>query len=218
MSTDTTKTQEPPSSEAYKRPESLQERRRWKHLFRYERGEVDPDENPDDKREGSVTRKSLKRFWEFVRPHKTLVVVTVIFTMINQGMMVVLPLAIGWTMDIILPQKDFSLLTWVSIGLIAFMIVRALFLWVTNEAVTHLALRIIRDLRIRVHFHMQTMSLCWLENYQVGRICSRIMNDTAQIRELLFGGFINSASSAVRLIFAAGTLLYIDWQLTRCEA
>ncbi|HYF52326.1 MAG TPA: ABC transporter ATP-binding protein, partial [Planctomycetota bacterium] len=195
--------------------DNARKKRQWKQLFRYESGEQDKEITRDDQpNKAPVTAASLKRFWSFVKPHRKWVWLLCALTLINQSMTVVLPLAIGKTIDTILPAHASDLLNVVAIGLAIFVIVRSFSLYFERETAFLVGSLIVRDVRTRLHEHMQTMSLRFLEDYQVGRIVSRIMGDTEAIRNLLLSGFISSASNAVRFIFVLATLLWIDWQLT----
>jgi len=201
----------PPSSPL---PEDLRERRKWKHLFRYENGTTDPEDSSDGPKSAPVSWRSLKRFWGFVHPHRHLVYLLFACTLINQSMTVVMPLAIGQVLDSVLPRHDGALLNLIALGLLLYVLLRAFYIYVNRELVAVTGLRIVRDVRTRLHVHMQAMSLSFLENYQVGRLVSRIMSDTDAIRNLLLGGIVNTASNAFRLIFISATLLWIDWRLT----
>ena len=189
-------------------------RKKWRNVFRYASGQVDPEIQNEDASKAPVTRGSLKRFFEFVRPHKKLVLLLCFCTLVNQAMIVVMPVAIGRVIDRVLPQRDMTLLNWVAIGLAIFLFARSFFLWCERELGVLVGSLIVRDVRTRLHEHMQTMSLKFLEDYQVGRIVSRIMGDTEAVRNLLIGGFIVSASNALRFVFVLATLFWIDWRLT----
>lgn len=190
------------------------QRRKWRNLFRYASGTVDPESENDEPHMASVTRSSLNRFFEFVRPHKKLVLLLLGCTIVNQAMTVVMPVAIGRVIDRVLPRHDQALLTATAIGLAIFLVARSFFLWSERELGVLIGSLIVRDVRTKLHEHMQTMSLRYLEDYQVGRIVSRIMGDTESVRNLLIGGFITSASNGLRFVFVLGTLLWIDWRLT----
>jgi subfamily B ATP-binding cassette protein MsbA len=195
-------------------PSLPRRRRAWHSVFRYASGEVDPESQNDEPRVAPVTRSSLNRFFQFVGPHKKLVLLLCACTLINQAMIVVMPVAIGRVIDRVLPQRDFSLLNATAVGLAVFLVARSFFLWCERELGVLVGSLIVRDVRTRLHEHMQTMSLKFLEDYQVGRIVSRIMGDTESVRNLLIGGFITSASNGMRFIFVLATLFWIDWRLT----
>ncbi len=204
-------------NQAFSLPQDLRERRKWKYLFRYETGRKDKDtpiEEHKDQAKAKVTMKSLKRFWSFVYPHRHLVYLLCAITILNQAMTVVMPVAIGRILDDVLPSKDLSLLYWVVGGLAVFMTIRAGIMFLGRELVMQTGLKIVRDVRRKMHAHLQRMPLQFLEDYQVGRIVSRIMGDTEAIKNLLNGGVINTVSNCLRLVFVAGVLIWIDWRLT----
>jgi len=196
------------------KPADLRERRKWKYLFRYANGEAEKEkEEEEDARTAPVTGRTLKVFWNFVRPHRRLVYLLLACTLINQAMTVVMPVVIGTVLDKVLPRMDAALLNAVAIGLVVFVLLRAFYLYMERQLQATLGWLIVKDVRGRMHAHLQGMSLRFLENYQIGRIVSRIMSDTEALRNLLFGGFIGTASNLLRLVFVAGTLLWIDWRL-----
>ena len=191
------------------------QRKSWGGVFRFLSGKIDPEiDQNDDRANAPVTKSSLKRFFEFVKPHKKLVLLLCACTIINQAMIVVMPVAIGRVIDRVLPKHEMSLLNWTAIGLAVFLFARSFFLWCERELGVLVGSLIVRDVRRRLHEHMQTMSLRFLEDYQVGRIVSRIMGDTEAVRNLLIGGFITSASNGMRFFFVLATLFWIDWRLT----
>ncbi|GMV84043.1 MAG: ABC transporter permease [Planctomycetota bacterium] len=197
-------------------PADRRKRHEWKYLFRYTSGREDPDnrDHDSDRKSAPVTWKSLQRFWSFVRPHRHLVYLLLAVTLINQGAMIVMPVAIGRVMDGILPRHDGAMLNLVAIGLVLFIGLRAFYLYVARELVSLLGALIVRDARVKIHTHLQSMSIRFLEDFQVGRICSRIMNDTQAVQQLLSGGVINSLANSFRLVFVGATLCWLDWRLT----
>src|SRR4051812_27303200 len=113
-----------PASGERQQPDPHQ-RRKWRNLFRYASGQIDPEiHNDDEANKAPVTRGSLKRFFEFVKPHKGLVLLLSICTLVNQAMIVVMPVAIGRVIDKVLPQRDMALLNYVAIGLAFFLFAR----------------------------------------------------------------------------------------------
>ena len=125
-----------------------------------------------------------------------------------------MPVAFGRIIDKILPSRDGNALNTMMMVLVGLLIVRSIFIYFERELGALVGSLVVRDVRTRLHQHLLKMSLRYLDEYQVGRIVSRLMGDTECVRQLLLGGFVNGTASGVRLIFIMATLLWIDWRLT----
>jgi ABC-type multidrug transport system fused ATPase/permease subunit len=188
--------------------------RRWKDLFRYVKDEDRDEPGGDEFDSAPVSWGSIVKFWQFVRPHKNLVVVLFAFSLLNQAMSVVMPVAIGRILDYVLPRHDDALLTQTALLMVGFLLLRSLFLFCERELSVRAGWKVVLNVRRRLYAHMQSMSLRFLEEYQVGRILARIVGDTESLRHLLLGGFINSAANLVRFMLVLGVLFWIDWRMT----
>jgi len=133
---------------------------------------------------------------------------------INQATTVVLPVALGKVLDEILPQSNRQMLNTVVVLLLAFLVVKSLLTFIERELSVLLGAFIVRDVRIQLHAHFLRMSLRFLDDYQVGRVVSRIMGDTECVKNLLISATLNASASAVRFVFILGTLIYLDWKMT----
>src|SRR5688572_2518103 len=107
-------------------------RRRWKDLFRYvkENARKESAEAAGDEFYNTpVSWNSVGKFWQFVRPHRRLVLALFAFSLLNQAMSVVMPVAIGRILDSVLPQRDTALLTQTAIIVACFLVLRSVFLY-----------------------------------------------------------------------------------------
>ena len=156
----------------------------------------------------------IRRFARFITPHYGLMILLCACFIINQALIVVMPLAFGHVIDKVLPNHDASALDLIVLGLIAFLIIRSVAIFVERETGALVGSLVVSNVRTHLHRHLLKMSLKFLDDYQVGRIASRILGDTECVRQLLISGFVNGTASGVRLIFILVTLLIIDWRMT----
>jgi len=133
---------------------------------------------------------------------------------LNQALVVVIPLGFGLAVDRILPTHDAHALNLLVGGLFLYLVIRSVAIYLERETSALVGSLVVRDVRKHLHGHMLGMSLRVLDNYQVGRIVSRVLGDTECVRALLMNGFVNGTASFVRLIFIVVTLLAIDWRMT----
>ncbi|HEY3321840.1 MAG TPA: ABC transporter ATP-binding protein [Planctomycetota bacterium] len=154
----------------------------------------------------------LLPFWRFVRPQRWRLSVLGLLFVLNQATTIVIPIAIGRVLDQVIPGGDQSGLNAIVIALCAFLALKCILIFLERELSALTGSLIVRNVRAKLHAHFLRMSLRFLDEYQVGRVVSRVMGDTECVKNLLFSG-INSLASAARFIFVLSTLLVLDWKL-----
>jgi ATP-binding cassette subfamily B multidrug efflux pump len=73
--------------------------------------------------------------------------------------------------------------------------------------------RLLLKLRTEMYDHMQSLSLDFYDNMEVGRMLSRLTSDVTVMQELLTSGSLTFAADFVGLFVVVVVLLFIDWQL-----
>jgi ATP-binding cassette subfamily B protein len=73
--------------------------------------------------------------------------------------------------------------------------------------------RLLLQLRTEMYEHMQSLSLSFYDEMEVGRMISRLTSDVTVMQELLTSGSLTFAADFVGLAIVITTLLFIDWQL-----
>ncbi|MBM2825238.1 MAG: transporter ATP-binding protein [Dehalococcoidales bacterium] len=72
---------------------------------------------------------------------------------------------------------------------------------------------ILRRLRSEMFDHLQLLSLSFFDRNKAGKIMSRLQNDVQQLQDLLTGGFLNIAVSALTLVGIATVMLIMNTRL-----
>ena len=73
--------------------------------------------------------------------------------------------------------------------------------------------RLLVRLRTDMYAHMQSLSLSFFDEMEVGRMISRLTSDVTVIQDLLTSGSLNFAADNVGLAIVVTTALWLDWQL-----
>ncbi|MCC6381301.1 MAG: ABC transporter ATP-binding protein [Dehalococcoidia bacterium] len=73
--------------------------------------------------------------------------------------------------------------------------------------------RILLKLRTEMYEHMQSLSLSFYDEMEVGRMISRLTSDVQVVQDLLTTGSLTSLSNIVGIVVVVGVLLALDWQL-----
>ncbi len=73
--------------------------------------------------------------------------------------------------------------------------------------------RLLLQLRTEMYDHMQSLSLSFYDEMEVGRMISRLTSDVTVMQELLTSGSLTFAADFVGLAVVVTVLLTIDWEL-----
>lgn len=130
----------------------------------------------------------LRRFFAYYKPHRNLFMLDFGCAIIVALLELAFPLAVQWFIDSLLPQKDWDMITLVSIGLLLLYILSTFLQYIVNYWGHKLGINIETDMRQQLFRHVQRQSFRFFDNTKTGHIMSRITNDLFDIGELAHHG------------------------------
>lgn len=155
----------------------------------------------------------LKRLWLFVRPHQTLLFASLVLGLLIVGGALVRPLLMRWAIDQGVMAKNPSVLFQGAIAFAGFVIVEQLLQVVRVYSTQLLGVRVVADLRRSVFQFLHTLRMQFFDRQPVGRLVTRVTNDTDAILELTSSGALNIVTDLAKLIGIVVLMLLLDWQL-----
>lgn len=156
----------------------------------------------------------VRRIWEFVRPYRRDVVISVVAVLVFTLSQLTIPLLIRYAIDHGMTPgglNDNVLLGTVAVfGLI---IVTNYVASRLQEGVTgRMAENVLFDIRRRMFGHLQHVSLSFMDKTEVGRLMSRLQGDVNSMQEFLETSVL-SVGDILLLIGIVVVMLWLDWQL-----
>lgn len=154
-----------------------------------------------DEHEGPLfNARVVKRILAYLRPHSGGLLVAVALMLVQTGLILLAPYLMKVAIDTAIPQGDVaqlaSLALWTGvayIGLYGSDTGQKLLLgWIGQRALT--------DLRADLFEHLQNLSMSFHDRQIVGVTVSRVINDVAEINELLSEGLITLLGDLLVLI------------------
>ena len=99
---------------------------------------------------------------------------------------------------------------WIYIGMALF---SAVFYYIQLTATGWIGHRMLLHLRRELFAHLQTLSLRFYDNNEVGRVMSRVTNDVTSMQNLMTSGFLTIIGDVAGIGISVGFLLYFDVRL-----
>jgi ATP-binding cassette subfamily B protein len=158
-----------------------------------------------------IDPRALRRFFAYVIPYRTRLIVSLIAVGLFTSTQIALPLTIRSAVDSAVGRSSEPLPFVLAIFAVV-VALNAAFNFVQEWVTARLAQRIIFDLRRAMFAHLQHVSLSFLDQTQVGRLMSRLQGDVNALQE-----FVEQSVSAIGDLFLlmgiVTVLLSMNWRL-----
>lgn len=152
--------------------------------------------------------QTMKRILQYIRPHRGLVILSLVLSIVTVGLTLYIPILTGQGVDAIVGkgQVDFSGLISVILGIVISISITAIAQWFMNHINNKITYRIVRDLRIQAFNHLQELPLFYVDGHSSGDLISRIITDIDQFSDGLLLGFTQLFTGVATI---AGTILFM---------
>lgn len=149
----------------------------------------------------------LKKFFSYYKPHKRLFIIDFSSAVFVAILELAFPVAVQRFIDDLLPTKDWSMITQISILLLVVYIISTFLHYVVSYFGHKLGINIETDMRQQLFTHVQRQSFRFFDNTKTGHIMSRITNDLFDIGELAHHG-PEDLFIAFMTVIGAFTIMY----------
>ncbi len=168
----------------------------------------------DEQAQPKLTRDLLRRVAAYARPHGRKIALALMTIFVSSLLGLVPPLLYRDLIDHALPQRDWSRLNLLALGMIGIPLISGLVdvgqRWLTAS----IGEGIIADLRKALYAHMQNMSLRFFTNTKTGELMSRLNADVVGAQRAVTSTLISIITSVFQLVSALFIMISLDWRLT----
>ncbi|MFW5654037.1 MAG: ABC transporter ATP-binding protein [Roseicyclus sp.] len=159
-------------------------------------------------------RSTIARIWDFVRPYRRQVWLSVAAVLAFTGTQLAIPLVIRYAIDTGMsgaPGTDNALAAAMLVFLLV-VLVNFGASYLQENTVGRVAENVLFDIRTAMFGHLQRVSLSFLDKTEVGRLMSRLQGDVNSMQEFLETSVLSVGDLALLLGIVTAMLL-LDWQL-----
>lgn len=159
-------------------------------------------------------RSVAARIWDFVRPYRRSVIISVVAVLVFSATQLLIPLIIRYAIDNGLDATPEGR-TALHLAMLAFAIVIGVNYaasYLQESVVGRAAENVLFDIRTAMFAHLQDVSLSFMDKTEVGRLMSRLQGDVNSMQEFLETSVL-SVGDLVLLVGIVVLMLWLDWQL-----
>ncbi len=153
------------------------------------------------------------RLLGYLKPYRSRVGLCVFLLLCTTLTPIAMPRIVGYTIDTVLPHKQWSglnLIFWLVIGLY---IVRGFVSFALNYLIGWLGQRVVFDLRFQSYRHLNRLSLSYYDTRQTGKIMARLTADIDTIQYMISGGFVTFLADLFSVFALLIVLFHAQWRL-----
>jgi len=159
---------------------------------------------------GVMDRRLVARLWPFVKPQRFGLVLSMSLLVLISGFAVTRPLIMRSAFE----GNSSSALTRAGFMLLGVVVLEQLMTFVQMYTMQMVGARAMHDLRRGVFSFLHGQRLQFFDRRPIGRLVTRVTNDTDSIGELFASGALNAFGDIVRLVSIVALMLALDWRMS----
>jgi ATP-binding cassette, subfamily B, bacterial len=164
--------------------------------------------------ENRIERRTLRRVMGFARPHRRLISLFLVGTVVDAGLVIVPPLLMQRLLDRGILAHDVTVVVWLAVGIALAAVADALLGVLTGYLSSRIGEGLIYDLRTKVFGHVQRQSLAFFTRTQTGALVSRLNSDVIGAQSAFTSTLSGTVSNIVSVVVVGVTMLTLSWQVT----
>lgn len=161
-----------------------------------------------------VSRETVRRVLAFARPHRGLIAVFLLLTVIDACLVVVNPLLVQRLIDDGITAGNGTLVTLLALAMAGVAIVSAALAVLAGWFSSRIGEGLIFDLRTQVFGHVQRQSLAFFTRTQTGALVSRLNNDVIGAQRAFTSTLSSTVSNSISVVVVGIAMLALSWQVT----
>ena len=161
-----------------------------------------------------VSRETVRRVFGFARPHRRLISIFLVLTVIDSSMVIVTPLLVQRIVDDGIIGGDTGLVTLLALAMAGAAVLSAVLAVIGGWFSSRIGEGLIFDLRTRVFGHVQRQSLAFFTRTQTGALVSRLNNDVIGAQRAFTSTLSSTVSNSIAVVVVGIAMLALSWQVT----
>ena len=155
----------------------------------------------------------MRRLLTYLAPHRVSVAVAAAAIVGHSTLELAPPYLTKIVIDQYIPSGDLSGLGLIAVVFLATLIGSFVLEYWQTWMLQTIGQRIMRDLRMQVHGHLQKLDLRYYDRNPVGRLMTRVTTDVDVLNELFTSGVVSVFGDLFTLAGITCVLLWLDWRL-----
>jgi ATP-binding cassette, subfamily B, multidrug efflux pump len=172
-----------------------------------------PNDKIDDISGKGLDEKVALRLLPYLRPHSAQIALALSTVLVSAGIAIYSPLLLGKIVDQALLPRDYSLLKKLVAIFVGLEILRILCIYDQSYRLMKIGLNVMQQLRRDLFARLLRMPVPFFDKNPVGKLVTRVTNDTVNLADLFSAGFVTLLSDVILIVGVIVAMLVMNWRL-----
>ncbi|MFW5769644.1 MAG: ABC transporter ATP-binding protein [Spirochaetota bacterium] len=155
----------------------------------------------------------IRRLLPYYRPYRFLLTTDLLAVVLLAGMNILLPYLVKVFIDTVVPARSMELLIKIAAGIGAVVILKFAFTYYTLYAGHIMAVKMERDMRKDLFYHLQKLSFTFYDDRKTGEIMSRMINDIGRVSDSVNHAPEDISLSVLSIAGTFAVMAFLHWKL-----
>lgn len=156
----------------------------------------------------------MRRLLKYVRPYRKYVIFAILLNIVVAALGPVRPYITKLAVDDSIAKGDYEGLLFYVLLILGALIIQSIIQYFLTYYTQYLGQKTIHDLRMQIFEHTQRLAIKYFDKTPIGRIVTRITNDTESLNQLFSSGIVMVFSDIFIIVWILGFMFFIDWGLS----
>lgn len=156
----------------------------------------------------------LKRFISYYKPHKKMLALDMLASLLISLIGMVYPIVTNKMLNVYIPEKMYSTIVFAGLLVLVLYFIRMLMRYFVQYYGHLIGVKMQSRMRQDLFAHLEKLPFSFYDDHETGRIMTRITSDLFEVCELAHHGPENLLISSVMILLSFTYLCSIDWILT----
>lgn len=170
-------------------------------------------DNNESNLQKAPAKNVYQRLFRYAWQHKSSLLVSIIVAYSFAFLKFFIPQISRYTIDVIIPEKQFNLLPWVAAVILLVSILAGVLNFCRDYFMTIFGQRTIDTIRLDTYKHIQNLSMSFFVDQRTGDLMTRLVKDVDAVGTLLTSNLAAILADSATLLVLIAYLLSTDWQL-----
>lgn len=160
-------------------------------------------------KKNKVKLSTIKQVLEYVKQHKLLVVLSILFATITVALTLYIPIVIGEAIDLLANGEgtvNFDALLRLLARVVLITVIIAILQWIMNNINNKITYNVVKDVRDKAFSKIEKLPLKYIDSHSHGEIVSKVIADVDQFADGLLLGFTQLFTGIITIL---GTLVFL---------
>jgi ABC-type multidrug transport system fused ATPase/permease subunit len=162
-----------------------------------------------EKKENIIDFKLLSRVLSFVKPYKTIFLISVFFSIALGVLSIARPIIIEYTVDNFIIGRDPEMLLKYTLIMIGLLLLESIFQFLFMYAANWIGQSVIKDIREKLYKKILTFRLKYFDKTPIGALVTRSVSDIETIAEIFSQGILVIFSDLFKIV------IIVAWMFSR---